>query len=55
LIAPAPAQPGSAARKPGSRVLTPEFQAKNAEHRKLLEERVAYHEAKIAQADRKSA
>lgn len=35
--------------------LTPEFWAKNAEHRKLLEERVAYHEAKIAQSDRKSA
>jgi hypothetical protein len=30
--------------------LTSEFWAKNAEHRKLLEERLAYHEARIAAA-----
>jgi hypothetical protein len=35
--------------------LTPEFWTKNAEHRKLLEDRIAYYEAKIAESDRRSA
>ena len=34
--------------------LTPEFWAKNAEHMKLLEERIAFHDAKLPRAKEQS-